>query len=275
MSIHFPTKPQDQTNSSTPWYWYFDFQQPQYFSFLFKGWLRLPDFTIIKILQIDPRQPIPVPPVGFNSLEQAVRAGNPDVTFGRFDFKDDRFWTLIGSPKPKFNEVRGKIEARDTKTNINAIIKKAVQGFGTSWNGEANTYNKIAAGVGANGFHYPGQPSLFKLPLPDGPPTTVSRFNSQLSGFLSTPPGSGAAFLGPVPSSAFFNINTNTTQAYAFTLKVAQLDPRAWNMGVFPPVPAPPPTVKGLTLDSDASAASGDYSGFGATPFIIAGPQLV
>jgi hypothetical protein len=268
LSIHFPTNPNDQKNTSNPWYWYLDFQQPYAFSFLFTKWVRLPSFTVIKILAIDTQPIVPIPPVGAKTLEQAM-SGNPDVTFGRIDFKDQRFWTLLGKPKPKFNETRGKITAAAAGQDINGQIKSAAQLYQNDWNGEAATYNRIAAGVGGGGFHYPGQPSLFAIPLPDGPPTTISRFQQQLDGFLTTPPGPGAAFLGPVPASAFFNINTFTTQAYAFTLKVGQLDPKKWNMSVFPPVPT------ASIGNGSPSQQSDNYSGFGATPFLVAGPNLV
>jgi hypothetical protein len=280
LRIHFPEKdPNKDPATSNPWYWWFDLQQPFEFSFLFTSWFRLPDFSIIKILQIDSQTLTPIPKVGHATLEDAVKRGIPDTAWGRIDFKDDRFWGLItdngkqnkGGPKakPKFNEVNGQIKARDTKTDINGIISAAANRWQNNWNGDAKTYNALASGVGAGGFHYPGQPSLFSIPLPAGPPTTIAHFAAQLNNFVSNlhGPWVDAAYLSSVPASAHFNINTFTTDATAFTVKVGQLNPKKWNMSVFPPLDST------LIGNGSSSQISGDYSGFGQTPFPVTNPS--
>lgn len=275
VAIHFPEQKNQNPKTSNPWYWWIDQVHPSYFSFLFKAWVRMEAFTIVKILKIDPRQPIPTPLVGFPNIETAIANWNPD-TFGRFDEREEKFWDLItgqgGVPKskPKFNVVKGQLQTRPgDQTNINAVVKNAIFRFRDNFDALANGYNKLAAGVGANGFHYPGQSSKFNIPLPDGPPTTVGRFNQQLSSFVKGPPYlQSAAYIGPISATAFFNINTFTTQAQAFTISVGQLDPAKWNMAVFPPVKA------SNAFGGRSSLKSKDYSGYGPSPFPLHGLEI-
>lgn len=270
--IHFPRADNGNTaTQSAPWFWWYTRQQPAYFSFLFTEWVRLNAFSIIKILQIDPRQPIPTPFVGVNTLEAAIKSEQPDVAWGRFRFRNEHFWELMrdngsqnrGQPRamPAFDTVNGMPTARPNTGNISQIIRKAVTGWKTNWNTEAATYNAIAAAVPGTGFHYPGQPSLYSVPLPAGPPTTITTFQNSLENFR--------AYLGPIPGSAFFNINTFTTQAYAFVLNVGQLNDQRWNMSTFPPLDS---TIIG---NGSASRISRDYGGYGQTDLLYAGPQLV
>lgn len=271
--IHFPRDANGNTSTqSGPWYWWYTRQQPQYFSFFFTAWGRFPFFPMIKILQIDPRKPEPVPFVGFSTLEQAVKSGKPDIEFGRFQFTNEHFWETVQNngeqnltgprKKPLFDLIKGRPTARpQTGGSITSIIQSAVQLWRSDWVGEAAAYNSIAAGVGAGGFQYHGQPALYSVPLPAGPPTSVSVFQASLASFK--------AYLGPVPATAFFNINTFTTQAYAFTLNVGQLDDKKWNMAEFPPLDST------LVGNGSSSRISGDYSGFGRTDFNLAGPNIM
>lgn len=280
VAIHFPAA-QNQPNTSNPWYWWIDRVQPSYFSYLAppfwgRGWTRQKTFTIIKILPIDTQVPTPTPFVGFSTIEAAALGGNGDV-FGRFDEREDKFWDLItgqgGVPhqKPKFNVVKGQIQTRaGDSTNINALVKNAINRFHDNFDVLANGYNQAAAGVAPAGFHYNGQKSPFNFPLPDGQPTTVGRFQQQLDGFVKGPPYlQGAAYIGPISGTAFFNINTFTTQAQAFTISVGQLDPNKWNMAVFPPVQA------SNAFGRRSSAKSKDYSGYGPLPFPIHGLEIL
>lgn len=284
LRIHFPADKNDNPKTSNPWYWWIDRVQPNYFSFLAPphwgpGWVRQKTFTVIRILVIDTQVPVPTPFVGFSSIEEAIRGGNAE-TFGRFDERDQKFWDLINSnsgknpgqpkDKPKFNVVKGQIQSRDG-TNINARIKSAVTRFKDNFDALANGYNQLAAGVSpSNGFHYPGQTSQFNIPLPDGPPTTVSRFNQQLSSFVSGPPyGPSPAYIGPISGTAFFNINTFTTQAQAFTISIGQLDDKKWDMSHFPP------TQANDALGGRASAKTKDYSGYSTTPFPLHGLEIL
>lgn len=274
LRIHFPPT-KDNPKTSNPWYWWITQVQPSYFSFLFTTWVRQKTFPIIKILRIDPRQPIPTPNVGFTSIEAAIKGWNPDI-FGRFDEREQKFWDLIttqsGQPKakPKFNVVKGQLQSRDG-TNINALVKTSVTRFKDTFNALADGYNNLAAGThSAAGFHYPGQTSKFNFPLPSGPPAVVSNFQRQLNAFVTGPPyGPGAAYIGPVPSTAFFNINTFTTQAQAFTISIGQLDPAKWDMSVFPPTEA-----KNI-LGGRASAKTNNFSGYGPSPFPLHGLEIM
>lgn len=276
LRIHFPARdPNKNPSTSNPWYWYYELQQPYAFSFLAPptwgpGWVRIPFFGVIKILAIDTQKLVPIPKVGQTSLENAVKRGIPDVAWGRIDFREQSFWDLVlagdagqnaGMPKtkPKFDTINGQIKARDNKTNINKQIEAGANQFATDWNGNAAGYNTQAAGVDPTaGFHPTGFKNLFRLALPTGPPTTFSQFANQL--------GDGKHFQGPIPTTAFFNFNTFTTDAYAFSLKVGQLDPNKWNMSEFPPLDS---TKIGNGL---ASAKSKNYSGFGRTAFPLHGP---
>jgi hypothetical protein len=282
LRIHFPNRdPNKNPATSNPWYWYFDRQQPYAFSFLFTRWYRLPDFGIIKILQIDSQSLVPIPMVGFTGVEDAIKSSHsqPDVNWGRIDFREDRFWGLItdngsqnkGGPKkkPNFDQINGQIRARDSKTNINKIISDAAHRWQDNWNGDAGVYNAAAAQVAGDGFHWQHQHGLFSIPQPSGPPTTISHFAQELHAFADTPHGPwvNAAYLSSLPPSACFNINTFTTDATAYTVKVGQLDPKKWNMSVFPPLDS---TKIG---NGSASQISGDYNGFGNTPFPFENPS--
>lgn len=281
LRIHFPNDdPNNNPNTSNPWYWWITQVHPNYFSFFAPGgWVRGAFFPIIKILQIDPRKPIPTPAVGFTSIEAAIAGWNPDI-FGRFDEREQKFWDLIthnddrnpGQPrsKPLFNVVKGQVQARTPGQNINATIKSAINRFLINFNGLAQGYNVAAGGVSGGGFHYTGQTSGFNFPLPNGPPANVLNFQKQLNAFVSGPPyGSGAAYIGPVSATAFFNINTFTTQAQAFGISIGQLDPNQWNMSVFPPVQAK------FIGNGRPSGKTNDYSGYGPTPFPLHGLEIM
>lgn len=285
LRIHFP----DATQKAYPWYWYFPRQQPLAFSFLGgvwgPGWLRLPYFPIIWILQAAGPPPlVKIPQLGYTSLEDAVKRGNPDVTFGRFDPRSKLFWALMKrdltkdpprnrnqlAGKPAFNVVKGLLVARKkSKINLAKEMSKVMNGFKSDWNGEAAAYNALAAQVDPiSGFHIQRSPpvqDLFTIGLPDGPPTQVLKFQNQLNSFLTGDFALGR-YISSIPSSAFFNINTFTTDAYAFRVEIGQLDPKIWNMSVFPPLDSRD------IFGGASSHVSGDYSGWGKTPFPLHGP---
>lgn len=378
VAIHFPnTNDPKKSATATPWYWYIDTQQPMQFSYLAPGsnpaylpphltpigWMRLPYYSVIKILYIDTQRLVSIPPMGYASLEDAVDSDDSDDTkdilWGRIDFTDRRFWALVngidprvgddglpinpdtfGQPLgvPQFDIVKGLITARDKKTNISKIIGAAANKFASDWTSNANAYNKKASHVKpTTGFKNRHAAGSFKIPMPFGPPTRISTFQSQLDAFAAGPPylkggpamnklvkaaanavaaaeeaqaaydaalasfplpppatlialalavdnaisaaqdpiakaaaaGQMAAFLGPVPSSAFFNITTGTTSAYAFTLKVTQLDPTQYDMSVFPPR-----FVRRTFTIPRPSAETKNYSGFGNTPFPFQTPAF-
>jgi hypothetical protein len=104
--------------------------------------------------------------------------------------------------------------------------------------------------------------------FPEGPPTTLTEFISSINAFTKPLPLSpNARFLGPLPGGACFNIDTLNTPAYAFTIRVGQLNPKKWNMSVFPPLDS---TKVG---NGSSSFISGKYDGFGQTPFPFTGPE--
>jgi hypothetical protein len=248
--------------------------------------MRLPIFPVIKILQIDTQPEIPMPPYGFDSLEDAVKNGDPDAEWGRFNFTNDLFWELIksndvqnqGGPKkkPAFNMVKGLVKARDSQTNINKSIGDAAHLFETDWSGDAADYNHNAATnllnpsdpAAAAGFHYSHIHGRFAVEQPDGPTATFAGFAQQIGAFhLPLPLSNNARFLSALPVSACFNFNTITTDAYAYTIKVGQLDDKKWNMSVFPPIDAT------LIGNGSSSSVTGDYSGQGVSSFPLFNPS--
>lgn len=289
VAIHFPEDdPNKNPKTSNPWYWYVTRQRPYYFLFLGgvwgPGWVRRQAFPVIKILAIDTQPIVPTPTVGYASVEDAIKQGAPPDTFGRIDERSQNYWDLIVKngnggnknpnfplrSKPNFDVRNGQIRARDSKTAINAIMKAAANQFNGNFNSLANAFNQIAAGVSPAGFRYPGQSSPFNFPLPDGPPTTISRFQQQLDSFVQGPPYlQSSAYIGPISGTVFFNINTFTTQAYAFNINIGQLDPKKWNMSVFPPLDA---TKIG---NGSGSFFSKDYGGYSSTPFPLHGLEIM
>jgi hypothetical protein len=289
LRIHFPKS--ESTTTAKPWFWWFNRQQPMSFVYLAPpkwgvGWMRLPIRPVIKILQIDTQPEIPLDPYGFTSLIDAIKNGDPDAEWGRFNFTNDLFWELVkgndvqntGMPKtkPLFNMSKGLVKARDSKTNIKAIIEKAARQFEADWSGDAGDYNLNAASNllnptdpnAAAGFHYSHVHGRFAVEQPDGPTASFAGLSQQLGAFhLPLPLDPNARFLSALPLSACFNFNTITTAAYAYTINVGQLDDRVWNMSVFPPIDA---TIIG---NGTASAKSGDYSGQGVSSFPLFNPS--
>lgn len=290
LRIHFPSKATDP-KTAKPWYWYYNRQQPMNFAYLAPphwgpGWVRAAIYPVIKILAIDTQPIVPFPAYGFTSLENAIAQGDPDGEWGRLDFRSDLLWQLIlgngeqnptmPTKKPLFNQVKGLIKARDSKTNINAMIQQAAKQFEADYSGDAADYNSTATTSliataepdQPAGFHYNHVHGRFAVEQPDGPPTTFALLPQQLGAFhLPLPLSSQARYLSSLPVSACFNFNTINTSAYAYTLKVAQLDDKKWNMSVFPPVDS---TIIG---NGHSSANSKDYSGFGITSFPLFNPS--
>ena len=280
--INFPDD-QDE-NTALPWYWYYPTQQPLYFSFLGgvwgPGWVREPIFSVIKILAADTQPMRPVPQVGFGSVEAAARAGNP-ASFGRINFTPPHFWFLATNQditggrvqdRPRFAVRNGILHNTNrgiSQTSFRQQIEEDVTRWHDRWNLLASQYNAQAAGVSASeGFRYVHQAEQYRVLLPSGPPTFVSQFQTELALFANAGNPAGR-YMGPVPGTAFFNINTITTQAYAFRIAIGQLNDAEWDMNVFPPREV----SNSLTIKS--SLVTGKYNGFSATPVPFAGPQLV
>lgn len=74
VSVHWP-------KGGNPWYWYIQYHQPLHFSVYGQTFYALPNWPMIKFLLADPR-PFPgppCPPVGFNSLPEAVLSKAADM----------------------------------------------------------------------------------------------------------------------------------------------------------------------------------------------------
>lgn len=278
LRIHFPNDPNDNPSQSTPWYWWYTKQPVFYFVYLAPpfwgvGWERRQLFPIIRILPIDRQVEHPTKPFGHVSLIEAIKTGDPDGDWGRLNFNNQHFWDLIddngeqnvGGPKgkPLFNDQNGLLVGRSSAGNLNSIIRAAATRWKDDWNGVATTFNLTANSTldVNNGFHYSHAPSPFSIPLPSGPPATISGYLAEVNAWKAYP--------GPLPISATFNFNTFTTQAMAFVLNIGQLDPKHWNMSVFPP-------LETETIGNGSpSAHTKNYSGYGGSDFPIFGPQLL
>jgi len=271
--IHFPKK----SNTSLPWFWYVPRQTPFYFSFLDgvwgPGWVRKQIYSVIKILPIDTQPEIPVTPVGFTSLEDAIRNGVPDVAWGRFRFTSNYFWKTIQNlgdgttnptgprTKPLFDVVKGIPTDRLTGKNLVPIktqITKAVNLWMADWNGMAASFNALCAAIDPAGdLGFPS--TTFSLPLPHFE-SIFDFFEQQAAEII---------YMGAVPPSFIFGALNIVKTAYAFNYKLSQLDDKKWNMSVYPPLDS---TVIGNGV---GSAISKDYGGYSSTvDFPIQGVDL-
>jgi hypothetical protein len=284
LRINFPEEDGASSTTSQPWYWFIPDQQPYYFSYLAgvwgPGWVRLPTFPVVKILAADTQQLVPVPPLGWASVEDAALAGNTN-SFGRINFNPPHFWMLAtadalpdsGRPtdRPNFGDQKGLMVNQSRGVSTTAFsqqIRDFVFTWRDRWNALAADYNAQAAAVSAvGGFQYVHQTERYPILLPSGPPTFQSRFQSETQAFVQQASVAGR-YLGAVPGSAFFNLNTMTTQAYAFSIAVGQLDANDWDMSVFPPRQ----TSGSLLLKP--SRITGDYRGYGSNPIPFSGPAI-
>lgn len=261
--------PEGGPSQARPWYWFFPRQRPSYFSFLAPqggwgpGWVCKPIFGVIKILPIDTQPEIPVPPVGFTTLEGSIDNGVPNGNFGRFQFTEDFFWRLIGVHKPIFEVHAGLPTSRYPKGNIGKVINDAVKLWKNDWNLTAQSFNGSAQSVGGDGS-YGGVSSAFALPLP--PPNSSIPVIQNIFQDI---------FFGPVPPTYVFETGMAgiTKQGYGFTIDIGQLDPRSWDMSRFPPIRVEP----GRLGVPESSALSGDFGGYsgGVLSFPFVGPILV
>lgn len=245
---------------SRPWYWWFPKQQPQLWSFIsheadpaYNGWLRGPYFPIIKILAADTQKLTPYPQRGFEKLEEAIEKGAPDGDFGRFEFTDGFFWKVNGISKPAFASIRGTPTAQKQPgvPPISQRISKAVKQWKGSWNQTAQAFNANVA-AGTSGGYYSFPQTFFDLPLPGS--TSVPDIIKSVGGF----------YLGAVPGGFWFqegNVEIYK-QAYSFQVNVGQLNPKVWDMSVFPP-------------RKSIFAGGGSYGGYGQVSFPLAGPQII
>jgi hypothetical protein len=267
--IHFPT---DKFSKSKPWFWWITPQTPYYFSFLVgkwgPGWVRRQTFGLIRILPADSQVEVPVPQVGFKTLEDAVRNGNPDVVWGRLNFTSDYFWNTIKNlhdggdnshgldHKPPFDVIRGVPTNRTSTPNTVPIAKtitQAVNLWKADWLKTAGFWNTACAEIDVlSGFvAFPN--TAFSLPLPTV--ENVSILEAEL-----TPPES--IYYGPVPPAFTHGQDTQTLfpqffiTPYSFTINIGQLDDKKWNMSVYPPLDS---TIIG---NGTASIISKDYGGY-------------
>lgn len=257
VAINFPGK-------AKPWFWYYPVQTPVYFSYVSPqaggtGWRVGPFFGIIKILPIDSQPFVPVPPVGANSLEEAISKYQPSKdTWGRFDFNDDFFWKVIGRKKPAFPPSRKPDNPLYKKKRNGRAIDAAVKDWENKWNHTAQDFN---GSVSEAGFRFPPN-TYFALPLP---------VNPDANELLRT---RGQWYAGPIPGGFQFGVKEGTAgqpaifkQAYSFRIAVAQLDPKVWDMSVFPPRKFP--------RDLNAKRPKGQYGGYSNVSFPLSGPQIV
>lgn len=279
VDIHFPRR--ENPNISFPWFWYLKRQRPYYFQYISPqaggvGWQCTQNLPLIKILPIDPRQLVPTTTVGFGSLEEAItrsNSGEPisDDAWGRFVFGPKGggigrfFWAVIGTAIPEFTEQKGLLLQKPDHRgpDILPAVADAVTLWRTDWNLNAASTNTGYQGVSSDGTYSTIMGGgAFRIKVP--------RANIPLPELAAT---NGQWYFGPVPPTEVFETGQALfwKQAYAFTMEIAQLDSRKWDMSVFPPkdTTITDPTNPGFT-ERPPSSISGDYKGI--NPFFPAFP---
>jgi hypothetical protein len=258
VGINFP-----EANFSLPWYWYIPTQTASLWSFLGPptwgpGWVWKSIVPVIKILPIDTQPEVPLKPIGYSSLQNAIlNGGTPDANFGRFRFTNAFFWKTLGIPKPVFSSPNGvPTTVSGQGMPIAQVITKTIKQWSQTWNSTAASFNKAASGVTANTGDYKIISSGFKVPLP--PPNTPVLDAQKLI-------NDGAAFYGPLPETYIFETGQAlvTKSGWASPIAIDQLPDQTWDMSVFPPRKV----QHGVVGVPESSALSQNYSGYGNTDF--------
>lgn len=278
--VHFPKK-KKPVNVSEPWYWYLERQNPTYFSFLGNtwgpGWGARHILPVIKILAVDTQPETPTEFVGATSLEDAAdtyiqrwdSAGPSgrldDLFFGRISFGDPFFWKVLGKKFPKwitgFKDGLMKSRVGDPNPPAETYIKNATTLFYQKWNEASRAYSDHSLSVPPDGGGFlPITSHGFAIPFPH--PTVKEGGN--VSGLLKQLDEQRAWF-GPIPQTAWVNINLINTQSYAFTFGFGQLDAKRWDLSTWPPRRTTTLQIHGGTKNPP-SAISGRWGG--NDPFI-------
>ena len=266
VGISFPT-----TITAAPWWWWFTVQTPFYWQYVGTlagghGWQRTKNLPMIKILAADTQKLQPSRPSGWPTIDAAITQ-NPeqaDAGWGRFRFTDDFFWDVIGQKKPPFDSIQGVPTALKQQGGlpITMIMKQVTTKFKGFWNSTAASFNADAQ-EGTTGGYYSFPATSFALPLP-GTNNVADLANLE-----------GKFYLGAVPGGFWFLDGAVEVykQAYSFTINVAQLDPKIWDMSVFPPLKQPADFIlQGLF---HSSSQTKNYGGYGNSDLPLAGPQIV
>lgn len=248
--IHFPKAGAGQFPPwvSQPWYWWMERQTPTYFSYLAPpewgdGWAARELLPIIRILPIDTQKEVPTEPVGATGLDDAADtyvkrwdAKNPLAVefFGRINFSDKFFWTVLGRKFPKWaSSLDGLATNRPNDPNppIGPYIEKAVTDYFGRWNSDSAAYRQVANSIPGDGAGWlPLQQHSFNVPFPHPTPREGGSF-AGLTKQLDAKKG----WFGPIPASAWTNFNILNTQSYAFHYGFGQLDAFEWDLSAWPP----------------------------------------
>lgn len=260
---------------SGPWYWYHPVQQPVQFSLrtnpakgnLQQGffetytWSLAPHLSVLQpgLFGID-RPEIPIPAVGFTSLDAAILTGQENRDWGLLDFSDTRvrdfptpaiggsrgspdIWQVTGIPapdllpptKPGGPPVAGPISA--------ALAQLVATTYGEQWAATAEGYDldmaALAVTEGTQPYCCPqvvisaGPPIIYSLTaIPVTLPIPTTAFAVPL-GNPSDPTSfpHGGTFLGPIPGGyLLFVPNLSIFQpGNSQHLSVGQLDPAKWD----------------------------------------------
>lgn len=247
------------------WYWYIPKQQPMDFSFFGKppegvtfdpdfglGFQLLPYFPMIWILSQN-SDPVPIPQIGFTSLEDAIKKGSPDFSgfaakalpngagpsgdFGVIPFTAPQvptasipftvpnIWQLTGIKQPfDLNGVPAKPK--------DSLAAQVANQFLTYWNEVTDAANaEIAGWIGPDlNRNFGGQ---YTYP-PAWPWVVPQPWFSNFAGIQYA-----GNFQAGLPT-ALFNIGIPLEVlpvATSTRIAIGQLDPGVWNTDVFPPTP--------------------------------------
>lgn len=275
--IHFPKRgSRFPPWVSQPYYYFLELQLPTYFSYLGgvwgSGWAARANLPVIKILAADTQPIVPTTVVGHPSLEAAADTyvrrwdeGHPLAveSFGRINPKDKFFWKVLGMQFPKWAAKLDGLAQHNANSPFPAIgpyMKKAVTKYFTQWDADSNAYTAHSTTVPADGGNFlPVTQHSFKVPFPH--PTLKEGGNFRQ---LNQQIAREEAWFGPIPASAWTNINLINTQSYAFTYGFGQLDPDEWDLSAWPPRRTSIPQREGGS-PNPPSAISEKWSG--VSPF--------
>lgn len=274
VGINFPVA-QPQTPLQ-PWYWWVLYQIPAAFSFLGKFALTPGFQEIVGDTPGAVTQYRTIPPIGYQTLEDAILNGNPTQAgttpsapvsalqgdFGIFDFENTgpspdggsndipSIWQLCGLNAPKLkNNSLPFIPSLNPYNPTAAQTKAAAGTFLSFWNQCANNWNveylvvTVLRYINAPGFADSGYPQGGAVWSPSSGfwPWRMPYWNAFF-------PAHVQAFQSGIPIGMVGGVQGGDNAGFgplsfycntAWTIGVGQLNPKTWNTQVYPPTLIP------------------------------------
>lgn len=216
-----------------PWYSYFPKQQPMALSRLDATtnghWSRRPFFSEIAGGPFGPAANIPIPKIGFNSLEDAIDQGQPLNDYSPIQFMHKPAQNTSGDTPlhtPNIWQITGLKQPHDKHGQIakpsGTLAEQVANTYKKDWNSTSDDYNAQWAAIEGvtDGYQisYPSSSFAVSIGNPSSPNT---RF----------------AFTGGIPAAfwLFGGRSIIVAPVYATALNVGQLNPKVWDTDTFPP----------------------------------------